>query len=76
MLSDGLRPASLGLLLGLAGGMAGAKLIRDLLYGVQPLDASVFAAVAMILAGVASIACLLPAWHASRLDPMQALRSD
>jgi ABC-type antimicrobial peptide transport system permease subunit len=76
MLSDGLRPASVGLVLGLAGGMAGAKMIRDLLYGVQPLDASVFSAVAMILVGVASIACLLPAWHASRLDPMQALRSE
>jgi putative ABC transport system permease protein len=71
-----LRPASVGLVLGLAGGMAGAKMIRDLLYGVQPLDASVFAAVAMILVGVASIACLLPAWQASRLDPMLALRSE
>ncbi len=40
-LVDGLRPASLGLVLGLAGGAAAAKMIRDLLYGVEPLDAGV-----------------------------------
>lgn len=73
-LTDGLRPASLGLLLGLAGGVAVAKAIRGLLYGVQPLDSGVFAGVAIILLGVASAACLLPAWRASRLDPVQALR--
>jgi predicted permease len=73
-LTDGLRPASVGLLLGLAGGVAVAKAIRGLLYGVQPLDSGVFAGVAIILLGVASAACLLPAWRASRLDPVQALR--
>jgi putative ABC transport system permease protein len=73
-LADGLRPAGLGLVLGLAGGAAAAKMIRDLLYGIQPLDASVFAGVAALLLGVAILACVLPAWRASRLDPVQALR--
>jgi ABC-type lipoprotein release transport system permease subunit len=45
-----------------------------LLYGVQPLDGTVFAAVAIILLGVAGFACLLPAWRASRVDPITALR--
>ncbi len=74
MLWDGLRPASAGLALGLAAGAAAAKMIRGLLYGVRPLDASVFAVVAVILLSFACAACLLPAWRASRLDPMEALR--
>jgi ABC-type lipoprotein release transport system permease subunit len=41
---------------------------------VEPLDVSVFTAVAIIIFLVASLACLLPAWRASRLDPIQALR--
>jgi putative ABC transport system permease protein len=76
VLSDGLLPVGTGLIFGLAGGVAASKLIRDLLYGVQPLDASVFAAVAIILLAVAGAASLLPAWRASRLDPMQALRNE
>lgn len=76
MLSDGLRPASIGLLLGLAGGAAASQMIRDLLYGTQPLDATVFIAVAGLLGAVASLACLLPAWRTSRLDPIQALRNE
>ena len=76
MLSDGLRPASLGLVLGLAGGAAASQLLRALLYGVPPLDSSVYATVTILLLAVASMACLLPAWRASRLDPVQALRNE
>lgn len=72
----GLLPAATGLVLGIAGGAAAAKLMGSLLYGVQPLDAGVFAAVALLLLAVACAACLLPAWRASRLDPMQALRNE
>jgi len=73
-LVDGLKPAAGGLLLGLASAMATARMIRSLLYGVQPLDAAVFVAVAVLLLVVSGVACLLPAWRASRVDPITALR--
>jgi predicted permease len=76
VLSDGLLPAGVGLIFGLAGGVAASKMIGDLLYGLQPLDPSVFAAVAIILLAVAGAASVLPAWRASRLDPTQALRNE
>ncbi len=74
VLFDGLRPALLGLLIGLSGGAFAARLIKSMLYQTEPLDPVVFAAVTAVLLAVASIACLVPAWRASRLDPMQALR--
>jgi putative ABC transport system permease protein len=76
ILFDGLRPAGLGLFFGLLAAAGVTRLIRGLLFGVQPLDAGVFAAVAIVLLTVAVGACLLPAWRAGSLDPMQALRND
>jgi predicted permease len=76
MLFDGLGPALFGLVFGLAGSAAAVRLIRSMLYETQPLDAAVFAAVAAALLLVAAMACLVPAWRASRLDPMQALRTE
>jgi putative ABC transport system permease protein len=76
MLLDGLKPAVIGLLLGLAGAAAATRFIASLLYGTQPLDAWVFISVTAILIAVAAVACLVPAWRASRLDPMQALRTE
>jgi len=76
MLADGLAPAWIGLVLGLLGAGFAVRLIRDMLYGVQPLDWSVFAVVALTLIAVAALACAIPAWRASRLDPMEALRTE
>ena len=73
-LLDGLKPAGVGLTLGLAGAAAATRMISSLLYGVAPLDATVFVAVTTLLLAVAGIACLLPAWRASRVDPVIALR--
>jgi putative ABC transport system permease protein len=76
MLMDGMRPAFLGLVVGLAASLEAGRLMRDLLYEIKPLDPAVFAAVAAALLAVAAFACIVPAWRASRLDPMQALRSE
>ncbi|HMG87817.1 MAG TPA: ABC transporter permease [Terracidiphilus sp.] len=76
VLFDGLRPALIGLLIGLGGSAFAARLIKSMLYQTEPLDPSVFAAVAGTLLLVAAIACLVPAWRASRLDPIQALRTE
>jgi ABC-type antimicrobial peptide transport system permease subunit len=75
-LLDGLRPALFGLVVGLAASVAAVRLLRSMLYETQPLDPAVFAAVAAILLLVATLACTVPAWRASRLDPMQALRTE
>ena len=76
MLVDGLRPALYGLGLGLAASVGAVRLIESMLYGTKPLDPAIFAAVAATLMIVAALACLLPAWRASRIDPMQALRTE
>jgi putative ABC transport system permease protein len=76
LLLDGLKPALAGLLIGLPASAAVVRLIRSMLYETEPLDPVVFGAVAGLLLFVAILACLAPAWYASRLDPMQALRTD
>ena len=76
MLFDGLRPALTGLLLGLAGAAAVTQLMKSLLVNTHPLDPLVYIVVSAVLLAVAALACLLPAWSASRLDPMQALRTE
>jgi ABC-type lipoprotein release transport system permease subunit len=74
VLLDGMRPAVVGMAFGLAAGLAAARLVKAMLFGVQPTDASIFVAVPLVLLGVAALACLLPAWRASMLDPIRALR--
>jgi ABC-type antimicrobial peptide transport system permease subunit len=76
MLLDGLRPAFSGLVLGLAGVAGATQFIRSLLVETRPLDPAVYVAVSAMLLAVAALACLVPAWNASRLDPMQALRTE
>lgn len=76
VLADGLRPALFGLVFGLLASAGTVHLIESMLYDTEPLDPTIFAAVAAVLLLVAALACLLPAWRASRLDPMQALRTE
>ncbi len=76
ILTDGLWPAILGLAVGLAASSAVVRLIASMLYDTQPLNVGIFSAVAGVLLFVAPAACLAPAWRASRIDPLQALRME
>ena len=76
MLADGLRPAAVGLAAGLGFSAFAAGFMRSMLYGVQPLDEAVFLVATVLLAFVTCAACIVPAWRASRIEPMVALRSE
>jgi putative ABC transport system permease protein len=76
LLFDGLRPALAGLVLGLGAAMAVTRLLQSMLYRTEALDPVVFGGVSITLLAVAALACILPAWRASRLDPVQALRRE
>jgi len=76
VLRDGLRPVVLGLVVGIGGGIAVGYVIRSLLYQTKPLDPTVFAVMAALMLAVAALASAAPAWRASSVDPMQALRTE
>lgn len=76
MLLDGLAPAFGGAAAGSLLAIVAAQLIRSSLYATKPLDPAVFAAVIGLLFGVATTACLLPAWRASRVQPATVLRNE
>ena len=73
---EGTRLATVGLLLGALGALTLTKFMSSMLYGVQPNDPIAYAGVAGLLALVAGLACFLPARHATKVDPMVALRAD
>ncbi|HEX2188843.1 MAG TPA: ABC transporter permease [Longimicrobiaceae bacterium] len=72
----GVALAATGVGLGLLGALGVSRLMRGVLYGVEPGDPGTFAAVALLLLGVALLASWLPARRATRVDPMTALRSE
>ncbi len=71
---QGLLIVSVGLVAGLAAALALNRLLATLLFGVEPTDPATLAAVVATMALVAAVACGLPAWRASRLDPNVVLR--
>jgi ABC-type antimicrobial peptide transport system permease subunit len=68
--------AAAGVAAGLAAAYAGSRVIESLLFAVSPRDPVVFAATTILLLGVALLACWIPARRASRLNPIEALRTE
>ena len=63
-------------MLGLGGALALGKILGSLLYQTNAIDPLVFGAVMALLAGIALVACWLPARRATKVNPMVALRSE
>jgi predicted permease len=74
VISRGLRLTTIGILLGVAVALAVTRLLGQLLYKVSPYDPVVFGVALTVMTGTATLACLFPAWRASRTDPARVLR--
>ncbi len=74
VVAEGMAPALIGIAAGAAGAMVSARLLEKLVFGVSASDPLTLAVVAATLALVALVASLVPAFRASRVDPLTALR--
>jgi len=76
VLVDGMRPTLLGLGIGLVAALALGRVLSSLIYGVSANDISTLAAVSILLALVGLFASVIPAYRATRVDPLEALREE
>ncbi len=74
VLGQGLRLALIGISIGLAVSLLLTRFLKDLLFGVTSTDVLTFSTVSVLLCLVALVACFVPAWRATKVDPMAALR--
>lgn len=73
---QGIALTGLGVVLGAAGALAASRGLAALLFGVSPLDPATYLGVTGLLAAVATAACAVPAWRATRVDPASTLRAE
>jgi predicted permease len=76
VLAQGVRLAGAGILIGLVASLALARLMSTLLFGVHPNDPFVLGAITCMLLSVAVLATSIPAWRASKVEPLTALRTE
>ena len=75
-LGQGLRLTFVGLVIGAGLAFGAGRLLRSQLLGINPNDPLTFVITVLLLAGVASLACSIPAWRATKVDPITALRHE
>ncbi len=73
---EAMGPALIGLGIGAAAALGVTRLMSSLLYGVSPADPTTFGSVAVIFVGVALVSCAIPALRATRVDPMESMRTE
>jgi ABC-type antimicrobial peptide transport system permease subunit len=76
ILGHGLKLAATGLVLGMTAAFALTRLLQSVLFEVSPFDPIAFGLVAVTLGAIGAIACWLPARRATRVDPIEALRTE
>jgi ABC-type antimicrobial peptide transport system permease subunit len=76
VLRSGLRLTVIGLAIGTAGAFVLTRSLSALLFEISPLDPLSYSAAVVLLALVSICACLVPAWRASRVDPIIAMQSE
>jgi len=76
VVADGMKPILLGVVIGLAAALALSRLITSLIFGVRPTDPLTFGAVAFILVAVGILANIVPAYTATRIEPVRTLRDE
>lgn len=74
VLGEGLRMVLLGVAIGVGAGIALSRYLASLFFGVSPASPATYLQVAVLMLSIALVACLLPAWRATRVNPMEALR--
>jgi predicted permease len=73
---EGMKPTLLGAAIGIVASLGLGRLVASLIFQVKPTDPLTFIAVAAVLALIALLACIIPAYRASRVDPVIALRNE
>jgi ABC-type antimicrobial peptide transport system permease subunit len=76
VLRQGLKLAVVGVALGVVGAVASSHIMASFVYGISTTDTLTFVLVPLGLIGVVLLACCLPAWRASKVDPMLAMKVD